>query len=326
MNQPTLLKRRLGIPGAVLLGLGSIIGTGLFVGIGLGASVAGTLVLPAIVIAALVAWCNAMSGVQLADACPVADETDAYGSRYLSPRLGFTAGWMFLAAQSTAAAAAALGLAGYLLSIFNLENSAFRTPLAVAIVALITLGVLGGIRRSTLVNALLVSIPLVTPVFFLIAGLPVARLHLPNEANPLPMRLRLPRDARSGLTPLRGLAVKGRAGIAKIREPGGVRDAPTPIVRLGEIGRFVRKPVEKAIYHKDLQPVVFVYAEAVGRAPAEIVADVVADLGPVSAPEGTPPRPLKPRSYFANGGGLAWSMPEGTGVRSEEHTSELQSH
>jgi len=143
----------------------------------------------------------------------------------------------------------------------------------------------------------------------------VARLHLPNEANPLHIRLRLPRDARSGLTPLRGLAVKGRAGIAKIREPGGVRDAPTPIVRLGEIGSFVRKPVEKAIYHKDLEPVAFVYAEAVGRAPAEIVADVVADLGQEPAQEGAQPRPLAPRTYLSNGGGLAWSLPEGTGVR-----------
>jgi len=148
-----------------------------------------------------------------------------------------------------------------------------------------------------------------------LSGLDVARLHLPNEAKPLSIRLRLPRDTRSGLTPLRGLAVKGRAGIAKIRESGGVRNAPTPIVRLGEIGRFVRKPVEKAIYHKDLEPVVFVYAEAVGRAPAEIAADVVADLGQEPAQAGAAPRPLAPRTYFSNGGGLAWSLPGGTGVR-----------
>ncbi len=148
-----------------------------------------------------------------------------------------------------------------------------------------------------------------------LSGLNVARLHLPNEAKPLTIRLRLPREARSGLAPLRALAVKGRAGIAKIREPGGVRDAPTPIVRLGEIGSFVRKPAEKAIYHKDLAPVAFVYAEAVGRAPAEIVADVVADLGPDPAQEGATPRPLAPRTYFSNGGGLAWALPDGTGVR-----------
>jgi multidrug efflux pump subunit AcrB len=148
-----------------------------------------------------------------------------------------------------------------------------------------------------------------------LSGLDVARLHLPNEVSPLNIRLRLPRSARSGLTPLRGLAVKGRAGIAKIRDAGGVRDAPTPIVRLGEIGGFVGKPVEKAIYHKDLEPIVFVYAEAVGRAPAEIVADVAADLGQEPAQEGSAPRPLAPRSYFSNGGDLGWSLPAGTRVR-----------
>ena len=148
-----------------------------------------------------------------------------------------------------------------------------------------------------------------------LSGLNVARLHLPNEVKPLTIRLRLPREARSGLAPLRALAAKGRAGIAKIREPGGVRDAPTPIVRLGEIGSFVRRPVEKAIYHKNLAPVAFVYAEAVGRAPAEIVADIAADLGREPAPEGAAPRPLAPRTYFSNGGGLAWALPPGTGVR-----------
>ena len=84
---------------------------------------------------------------------------------------------------------------------------------------------------------------------------------------------------------------------------------------LGEIGRFVRKPVEKAIYHKDLQPVVFVYAEAVGRAPAEIVADVAADMGLQPAQAGAVPRPLGPRTYLVNGGGLPWALPEGTRVR-----------
>jgi multidrug efflux pump subunit AcrB len=148
-----------------------------------------------------------------------------------------------------------------------------------------------------------------------LSGADVARLHLPYEADPLLIRLRLPRDARSGLIPLHGLAVKGRAGIAKIREAEGVRDAPTPIVRLGEIGRFVSRPVDKAIYHKDLEPVVFVYAEAVGRAPAEIVVDVAADLGRGPAQEGAAPLPLAPRTYFANGGGLPWSLPDGVGVR-----------
>lgn len=149
-----------------------------------------------------------------------------------------------------------------------------------------------------------------------LSGFDAARLHVPGEANPLRIRLRLPRDARSGLAPLRGIAVKGRPGIAKVREPGGVRDAPAPIVRLGELGAFQSLPAEKAIYHKDLSPVAFVYAEAVGRAPAEIVADIAADFqdGTPGSP-GIGPRPLSERSYLSSGGGLPWSLPTGTRVR-----------
>jgi multidrug efflux pump subunit AcrB len=152
-----------------------------------------------------------------------------------------------------------------------------------------------------------------------LSGLDVARLHLPGEVNPLNIRLRLPRDQRSGLTPLRALAVKGRPGIAKLRERGGVRDAPIPMVRLGEIGEFRSLPTESAIYHKDLVRTVFVYAEAVGRAPAAIAADVasdvVADPGPeMAGTAAAAPRPLAERSYLSNGGGMPWALPPGTRI------------
>lgn len=155
-----------------------------------------------------------------------------------------------------------------------------------------------------------------------LSGLDVARLHIPGEVNPLPIRLRLPRATRSGLAPLRALAVEGRPGITKVREDGGIRDAPTPIVRLGELGEFEERATEQAIYHKDLRRVAFVYAEAVGRAPAEIVADVAADFQdlPITiADDGAEAaratmRPLAGRTYFSNGGGLPWSLPPGTSV------------
>jgi multidrug efflux pump subunit AcrB len=147
-----------------------------------------------------------------------------------------------------------------------------------------------------------------------LAGLDVGRLHAPHEVNPLKIRLKLPRSERSGLTPLRALAVKGRPGIAKIRERGGVRDAPVPITRLGEMGAFRLQPAGKAILHKDIRPVAFVYAEAVGRAPAEIVADVAADLDADKAGGPEQQRPLDGRTYLTNGGGVPWSLPAGTSV------------
>ena len=98
-----------------LMGLGSMVGTGVFVSIGIAAGVAGPSVLLAIALAALVATCNALSSAQLAASHPVSGGTYEYGYRYLNPRLGLTAGWMFLCAKSASAATAALGFAGYAL-------------------------------------------------------------------------------------------------------------------------------------------------------------------------------------------------------------------
>ena len=67
MSQPPqMLKRELGVFGATMMGLGSILGTGVFVSIGIAAGVAGPSVILAIGIAALVAICNGLSSDQLA--------------------------------------------------------------------------------------------------------------------------------------------------------------------------------------------------------------------------------------------------------------------
>jgi multidrug efflux pump subunit AcrB len=147
-----------------------------------------------------------------------------------------------------------------------------------------------------------------------LSGAETTQLHVPGEANPLPIRLRLPRARRSGAEPLLALAVKGRPGIAKLREGAGVRDAPIPIVRLGELGRFEVRPIEPAIYRKDLRRVVWVYAEPVGRAPAEVAADVSADLATpgTTGADDAEPRPLWQRTFLASGGGLSWSLPPRT--------------
>ena len=104
------LQRELGVFGATMMGLGSIVGTGIFVSIGIAAGVAGPAVLLAIAVAALVATANGLSSAQLAASHPVSGGTYEYGYRYLNPRLGFTAGWVFLLAKSASAATAALGL------------------------------------------------------------------------------------------------------------------------------------------------------------------------------------------------------------------------
>jgi len=170
----TLLQRRLGPFGATMMGLGAMVGTGVFVGIGVAAGIAGPSVVLAIVIAAGVAVCNALSSAQLAASHPVSGGTYEYGYVYLRPWLGFTAGWMFLCAKSASAATAALGFAGYLLHILGRSGPAAITALGVTVSVLVTLLVLSGLKRSNRANILIVAATLFALGVFVAFTMPVA--------------------------------------------------------------------------------------------------------------------------------------------------------
>lgn len=163
------LRRDIGLAGAILMGLGSMVGTGVFVSIGIAAGVTGPSVLLAIALAAVVATCNALSSAQLAAAKPVSGGTYEYGYAYLTPWLGFTAGWMFMFAKSASAATAALGFAGYLLH--GLGVGGYIMPLALLAVVVLTLIVLTGIRSSNRANAVIVSVTIAALLAFVLAGL-----------------------------------------------------------------------------------------------------------------------------------------------------------
>ncbi|ASQ47145.1 APC family permease [Legionella clemsonensis] len=166
------LSRDLGLSGATMLGLGSILGTGVFVSIGVAAGVTGPSVIFAIILAALLATCNALSSAQLAANHPVSGGTYAYGYRYLHPALGFTAGWMFLCAKTASAATAALGFAGYFLHLCGFQAPIFTIPVAIIVIFILTLIVLSGIKRSSKTNLLIVSITLLSLLAFILLGFP----------------------------------------------------------------------------------------------------------------------------------------------------------
>ena len=168
------LARVVGLPGAVLLGLGSIVGTGAFVSIGIAAGVAGPSVVVAIALAACLATCNGLSSAQLAADHPVSGGTYEYGYRYLTPTLGFMAGWTFLCAKSASAATAALGLAGYALDSFGVTGPEARIGLAVVSVGCITALVIGGMTRSNRVNGAIVTFTLLALAAFVVLGAPTA--------------------------------------------------------------------------------------------------------------------------------------------------------
>ena len=163
------LKREIGLTGATMMGLGSMVGSGVFVSIGVAAGVAGPAEQLAIALAAIVATCNALSSAQLAAAKPLSGGTYEYGYAYLTPWLGFSAGWMFLCAKSASAATAALGFAGYLMHAVGVESAVI--PVALMAVAVLTLIVLNGIRASNRVNAVIVAATVLSLTFFVLAGI-----------------------------------------------------------------------------------------------------------------------------------------------------------
>lgn len=164
------LSRSIGVPGAILLGLGSMVGTGVFVSLHIAGAVAGPAVILAVGIAAVVAAANALSSAQLAAAHPVSGGTYEYGYRFLHPAAGFGAGWMFLLAKSASAATAALAFAAYLRAILPVPWT--NVTVALVLVAALLAVTLAGLRRTTVLNALIVSITLGSLIVFIVLALP----------------------------------------------------------------------------------------------------------------------------------------------------------
>ncbi len=152
-----------------MLGLGSILGTGIFVSVGIAAGVAGPSVIIAIALAGCVAACNALSAAQLAAAHPLSGGTYEYGYKYLTPLAGWTAGWVFLLAKSASAATAALGFAGYAQALTGSPRASL-TALACGTTAVVSIFVLAGIRKSSGLNLVIVSVTLVALLGFIAAA------------------------------------------------------------------------------------------------------------------------------------------------------------
>ncbi|WP_084337235.1 APC family permease [Actinomadura oligospora] len=107
------LARRLGTGDAVVIGLGSMIGAGVFAAFGPAAGAAGTGLLVGLVLAAVIAYCNAVASAQLAAAYPTSGGTYVYGRERLGHWWGFAAGWGFVVGKTASCAAMALTFASY---------------------------------------------------------------------------------------------------------------------------------------------------------------------------------------------------------------------
>jgi len=163
---PTL-RRDVGLPGAVGLGFGAIVGAGIFVVTGLAAGIAGPAFLVGLALAGIAATANALSSAQLAAEYPHSGGTYEYGYQVLHPLAGFAAGWLFLASKISAAGTVALGLAGYLAGVVP-----GVPPRAVAVGAVVVFTILNyfGIRRSSRLNLAIVAVSLGALLLFVAFG------------------------------------------------------------------------------------------------------------------------------------------------------------
>ncbi|MEO3869455.1 APC family permease [Nonomuraea sp. B12E4] len=109
-----LLERRLGLPDAVVIGLGSMIGAGVFAAFAPAARAAGSGLLLGLALAAVVAYCNATSSARLAARYPASGGTYVYGRERLGDFWGYLAGWGFVVGKTASCAAMALTVGSYL--------------------------------------------------------------------------------------------------------------------------------------------------------------------------------------------------------------------
>jgi basic amino acid/polyamine antiporter, APA family len=153
-DQPeTRLARQLGTRDAVLIGLGSMIGAGVFAAIGPAAAAAGGGLLIGLALAAAVAYCNATSSAQLAALYPASGGTYVYGRERLGHFWGFLAGWGFVIGKTASCAAMALTFGSYV-------DSELARPLGVGAVIALTAVNLRGVQKTAWLTRVIVALVL----------------------------------------------------------------------------------------------------------------------------------------------------------------------
>jgi basic amino acid/polyamine antiporter, APA family len=137
----------------VVIGLGSMLGAGVFAAVGPAARAAGAWLLLGLALAGLVAYCNATSSAELAARYPESGGAYVYGRRRLGPFWGFLAGWAFLAGKLASCAAMALTVGSY-------AAPGLARPVALAALAAVTVANYQGVAKTALVTRVVVALVL----------------------------------------------------------------------------------------------------------------------------------------------------------------------
>jgi APA family basic amino acid/polyamine antiporter len=215
-----VLTRRLGTADAVVIGLGSMIGAGVFSAFAPAAAAAGSGLLLGLALAAGVAYCNAVASAQLAVQYPTSGGTYVYGRERLGDWWGFLAGFGFVVGKTASCAAMALTFGAYVAPGSDLG----RRGAAVAAVAALTAANLRGISRTARLTRVLVTLSLAALAVVLAAIATSGHLALSNLGEG--------RGGPYGVLQSAGLLFFAFAGYARIATLGEeVRDPERTIPR-----------------------------------------------------------------------------------------------
>ncbi|MBB1253281.1 amino acid permease [Streptomyces sp. OF3] len=231
---PVELERRLGLGDAVVIGLGAMIGAGVFASLAPAAGAAGSGLLLGLALAAVVAYCNATSSARLAARYPASGGTYVYGRERLGEFWGYLAGWSFIVGKTASCAAMALTVGLYVWP----ERAS-----AVAVAAVVTLTVVNylGVHKSALLTRLIVAVVLGVLAAVVVASLTfdaadVGRLDIGDDAT------------FGGVLQAAGLLFFAFAGYARIATLGEeVRDPARTIPRAVPIALGVTLVVYAAV-------------------------------------------------------------------------------
>jgi APA family basic amino acid/polyamine antiporter len=207
-SSPSRLARRLGTFDAVVIGLGSMIGAGVFAAIGPAARAAGSGLLLGLLIAAIVAYCNAISSAQLAALYPESGGTYVYGRKRLGDFWGYLAGWCFVVGKLASCAAMALTFGHY-------AEPDIARPLAVGAVVALTTANYSGIQKTALLTRAIVVVVLASLAVVVAASL----LGGQADSSRLTPLVDSDRDA-TGILQAAGLLFFAFAGYARIATLG----------------------------------------------------------------------------------------------------------
>jgi amino acid transporter len=211
------LRRSLGVFDAVVIGLGSMIGAGIFAALGPAAHAAGSGLLLGLAVAAVVAYCNATSSARLAARYPASGGTYVYGRMRLGDFWGYMAGWGFVVGKTASCAAMALTVGSY-------AWPSQTHAVAVAAVVALTAVNYAGVQKSAWLTRIVVAL-----VLAVLAAVVVAVFTSGIAGTE---RLQLVNVSLGGVIQAAGLLFFAFAGYARIATLGEeVRDPARTIPR-----------------------------------------------------------------------------------------------